>query len=141
MKTHLFTALWGIVVWFFATIFFVLFGEHVLFSPGTNAFAFSLLTLLLGTGILLWGITHVYLLVDKADNSALRFGVIGTIIGLTLDTFSLSKHHSLFPKLDDSQVISFTVWMSFAYVLYLLIPVMINELKKKQSRHARGSSW
>ncbi|HWO97560.1 MAG TPA: DUF5367 family protein [Bacillus sp. (in: firmicutes)] len=133
MKSYVFTAIWGVFVWLFATVFFVLFGEHVLFSPGTNAFVFSLLTLLTGTGVLLWGVTHVYLIFDKTDNSALRFGITGTIIGLVLDTFSLSNHSIIFPQLDDSQVISFTAWMSFAYALYLFIPLIINHLKKKQS--------
>jgi hypothetical protein len=131
MKGYLFTAIWGVIVWSFATIFFVLFGEHVLFSPGTNKFIFSLFLLILGTGALLCGVTFVYLLFDKTENAALKFGVIGTIIGLSLDAFSLSNHYFIFPKLDNLQVIAFTAWMSFAYALYLLIPIMINQLKRK----------
>ena len=127
MKGYLFTALSGVLVWFFATIFFVLFGDRVLFGPGTDSYVISLLLLGVGTGCLLWGVTYVYLLFDKSKNAALKFGIIGSIIGLSLDTFSLSNHHFIFPQLDDSQVIAFTAWMSFAYALYLIIPAIINQ--------------
>lgn len=132
MKGYLFTAIWGVFVWLFATIFFVLFGERVLFSPGSSEFILSILLLLFGTGALLWGVTYVYLLFDKSDHASIKFGVMGSIIGLSLDVFSLSNHPFIFPKLNDTQIISFTVWMSLAYALYLLIPVMINELKKNR---------
>lgn len=127
MKGNLFTAMWGVLVWLFATLFFRLFGEHVLFSPVTREFVISIFLLLVGTSVLLVGVTYVYLQFDKANNAPLRFGVIGTIIGLALDTFSLSNHHLVFPRLDDSQIIAFTAWMSFAYALYLLIPLMFNQ--------------
>ncbi|MGG3574096.1 DUF5367 family protein [Bacillus gobiensis] len=133
MKNYLYTALWGVIVWFFATIFFVLIGDRVLYSPGTSAFTISIVFLLIGTGILLSGVTYVYLIFDKSENAALKFGLIGTIIGLTLDTFSISNHHVIFPKLNDSQVIAFTAWMTFAYALFLIIPTIINERKKRQS--------
>lgn len=132
MRGYLFTALWGIVVWFFATLFFVLFGKQVLFSPGSSSFVMSILLLIVGTAILLVGMTFFYLLFDKSENSSLKFGLIGTIIGLTLDTFSLSNHRYIFPNLSDSQVVAFTVWMSFAYALYLIIPTLINERNKKR---------
>ena len=83
----------------------------------------------------MWGVTYVYLLFDKSENAALKFGVIGSIIGLSLDTFSLSNHHFIFPQLDDSQVIAFTAWMSFAYALYLLIPAIIN---RKRSTYPKS---
>ncbi|MBO8157517.1 MAG: DUF5367 family protein [Bacillaceae bacterium] len=125
----------GVLVWFFATMFFVLFGERVLFSPGTENFITSIILLVIGTGLLLWGVTYVYLLFDKSNNAPLKFGIIGTIIGLSLDTFSLSNHSLVFPKLDEPQVIAFTAWMSFAYALYLFIPAMIN---KQRIKHQKG---
>ncbi|MFT4412226.1 DUF5367 family protein [Fredinandcohnia humi] len=131
MKRYLFTSIWGVGIWFFATLFFVFFGENVLFSPGSTSFVFSLILLLLGTGILLLGLTYVYLRYDKSENAALRFGVIGTIIGLSLDTISLSNHTNLFPKLENYQVIAFTAWMSFAYALYLIIPLVVSQLNRK----------
>ncbi|MBD8007563.1 DUF5367 family protein [Bacillus norwichensis] len=126
MKGYLFTAMWGVLVWLFATLFFRFFGERVLFSPVTDEFVISIFLLLVGTSILLCGVTYVYLLFDKANNAPLKFGVIGTIIGLALDTFTLSNHDMVFPTLDDSQMIAFTVWMSFAYALYLVIPLLFN---------------
>ncbi|PKR85351.1 DUF5367 family protein [Heyndrickxia camelliae] len=134
MKGYLITVLWGVLVWFFATMFFVLFGEHVLFSPGTENFTISILLLVIITGLFLWGITYIYLLLDKTKNAPLKFGIIGTIIGLTLDTFSLSNYNLIFPKLDDTQVIAFTAWMSFAYALYLFIPAMINQQRMKHHK-------
>lgn len=122
MKDYLFTACWAVFVWLFATLFFKILGEHVLFSPDSSQFTISLFLLLAGTAILLFGVTYLYLLFDKAKNAPLKFGIVGTIIGLALDTFSLSYHHLVFPKLDDTQIIAFAAWMSFAYALYLFIP-------------------
>lgn len=131
MKGYLITVIWGFFIWLFATLFFVFLGEHVLFRPGTDMFIISTLLLLAGTGLLLWGITYVYLVFDKSIHAPLKFGIVGTIIGLALDTFTLSNYHFIFPKFDDSQVIAFTAWMSFAYVLYLLIPFIINLQRTK----------
>lgn len=127
MKGYLFTTMWGVLVWLFATLFFRFFGEHVLFSPDTTEFVISIFLLLVGTSVLLFGVTYVYLLFDKTNNAPLKFGVIGSIIGLALDTFSISNHHVVFPNLDSTQVIAFTAWMSFAYALYLFIPLMFNQ--------------
>ncbi|WP_096189980.1 DUF5367 family protein [Evansella halocellulosilytica] len=126
MTGYTFTVVFGILVWFIATMFFIVFGEYVLFSPGSINYGISLSLLIVGTGILLWGVTYLYLFFDKSVYAPLKFGVIGTTIGLALDTFSISFHNVLFPHLDDSQVIAFTAWMSFAYALYLLIPAIIN---------------
>ncbi len=126
MKSYVFTIVWGVVIWFIATMFFILFGEHVLFSPGTEKFMISFLLLQVGTAILLWAVTRLYLLFDQSINAAIKFGVIGTIIGLSLDTLSISYHEFFFPKLDEGQIIAFTAWMSLAYALYLLIPTIIN---------------
>ena len=127
MKGYLFTAVWGVLVWLFATLFFRFFGEYVLFSPTTNKFFISSFLLLVGTSVLLLGVTYLYLLFDKTNNAPLKFAVIGSIIGLALDAFTLSYYDVVLPKLDDSQVIAFTAWMSFAYALYLFIPLMFNQ--------------
>ena len=136
MNGYLFAVVSGVLVWFLATMFFVLLGDRVLFSPGTDNYGISLLLLVVGTGGLLWGVTYVYLLFDKSRNAPLKFGIIGSIIGLSLDTFSLSNHNLIFPKLDDSQVIAFTAWMSFAYALYLFIPAMINQKRSTYQKIA-----
>lgn len=135
MKKYFITGLWGFFVWFFATMFFVIFGDRVLFGPGSENFIISILFLVIGTAFLLWGVTYIYLIFDKSKNAPLRFGIIGTIIGLSLDTFSISNHFLIFPKLEDSQIIAFTAWMSFAYALYLFIPAMINQQRVK---HYKG---
>lgn len=134
MKGYVIPVLSGVLVWFFATMFYVLFGDHVLFGPGTENFITNILLLIIGTGLLLWGATYIYLLFDKSKHAPLKFGIIGTIIGLTLDTFSLAKHDVVFPKLEEPQVIAFTVWMSFAYALYLFIPAMINQQRLKHRK-------
>lgn len=131
MNGHFFTLLWGVFVWFFATMFFVLFGKHVLFSPGTNSFLISTILLIAGTGVLLIAITYLYLLFDRSRNAAVKFGIIGTILGLILDTYSLAYHQFVFPELNHSQIIAFAVWMSFAYALYLIIPLIINQIQKR----------
>lgn len=130
MKSFYIAAISGVVVWICAIMFFVCFGEFVLFSPGTNEFLISTILLLIGTVLLLWGVTYIYAKIDQSENSPLRFGMMGTIIGLIFDSFSLANYHSIFPNLDDKQVIAFTVWMSFAYALYLIIPSFINYLQK-----------
>lgn len=132
MKKYFNTVIWGVLIWFFATLFFVYFGEHVLYSPGTAAFVISTFILLIGTGLLLWGASLLYLKFDQSYNASLKFGLVGTMIGLALDTFSLANHQLIFPNLDDSQIIAFTAWMSSAYALYLLIPTWIYVVRKKR---------
>ncbi|GIN87742.1 hypothetical protein J6TS2_41280 [Heyndrickxia sporothermodurans] len=131
MKKYLYTAIWGVFIWFFATLFFILLGEYVLYSPGTNAFILSTVLLLVGTGLFLLGASCLYLKFDQSHYASLKFGLVGTFIGLTLDTFSLANYQLIFPNLDDSQVIAFTAWMSSAYALYLLIPVLIYIFRDK----------
>lgn len=63
---------------------------------------------------------------DPSNYAPLKLGVIGTCIGLFLDAFSLSLYPIVFPALNDSQIIAFTVWMSAAYALYLMIPALMN---------------
>ncbi|MFP3917664.1 DUF5367 family protein [Lysinibacillus telephonicus] len=125
MNSYLKTSLFGFIVWLFATLFFVLFGEYVLYAPGSKGFLVSLTLLLLSTGALLYFATRIYMLFDKTKHAPLKFGLVGTIIGLTLDMFSISNYKTVFPSLEPSQVISFTAWMSFAYALYLIIPIMM----------------
>lgn len=135
MKGYLFVACWSVLVWLFATLFFVFFGKKVLFSPDSDPFFMSLFLLTAGTAILLLAVTFLYSLFDQSKNATLKFGLIGTAVGLTLDAFSLANHRYIFPELNESQIIAFTVWMSFAYALYLIIPAMVNE------RRGGGLIW
>ncbi|TCZ79887.1 hypothetical protein E0485_03180 [Paenibacillus albiflavus] len=136
MKKHLFTLLWGLGVWLCATLFFIFLGKFVLYTPGTSSFTISIILLLAGTAVLLWGITHIYVLFDKTNHAALRFGIIGSILGLFLDTFSLSFHRTIFPLLEESQIIAFSAWMSCAYALFLVIPALLNQRIQRQKRMA-----
>ncbi|RPF50710.1 DUF5367 family protein [Aquisalibacillus elongatus] len=133
MKAHLFTVLWAFLIWLFATLFFMFMGEYVLHPPGTDAFIYSIILLTVGTGALLLLITLMYMQFDKSENAPLKLGIVGTVIGLTLDSFSLSFYGAVFPNLKQSQVISFSVWMSAAYALYLLIPILINKKRGQMS--------
>ncbi|SOC18193.1 hypothetical protein SAMN05880501_11061 [Ureibacillus xyleni] len=132
MKNFLKPLIFGLFVWFFATMFFVFLGKYVLITPGEEGYFVSLIILLLGTGILLYFTTKIYMLFDKTKYGPLKFGLIGTIIGLTLDTLSLSNYEIIFEKLETSQVISFAAWMCCAYALYIVIPLIIN-LKVEQT--------
>lgn len=134
MKGYLFTALWGVMIWLAATVFFMSAGDYILVGPEADTYIARLLLLLIVTGLLLWGVTRTYLLFDQTEYAPFKFGVIGTVIGLSLDTVSLSNHHFIFSKLDDSQVIAFTAWMSFAYALYLLVPLMMNYKRWQKSQ-------
>ncbi|USG63392.1 DUF5367 domain-containing protein [Brevibacillus ruminantium] len=133
MKKYLLPSIWGLFVWILATLFFILFGNKVLYPPGTHEFTISLILLVACTGVVLWLVTTAYLIFDKTDHASLKFGIIGTIIGLTLDTFSISYHSFIFPALDESQVISFTAWMAIAYALYLVIPIMMDQNRRKKN--------
>ncbi len=72
-------------------IFFRIFGEDVLFTPGTDAFMYSIAILLVGTAILLTLVIYLYTLFDKKDYAAIRFGIVGTMTGLVLDSFVFFK--------------------------------------------------
>ncbi|MCT1905366.1 DUF5367 family protein [Oceanobacillus sojae] len=137
MKTYLFTAVWGVIVWITATLFFRIFGEDVLFTPGTDAFMYSTAMLLLGTAILLTLVIYLYTLFDKKDYAAIRFGIVGTMIGLVLDSFVFSNYQIIYPNLNETQVIAFSSWMSFAYALYLVIPFLFQQ-KVRQKEAVRG---
>lgn len=131
MKGYGVTVLWGLLVWFGATLFFVLFGKQVLFSPGTPSFIMSTFMLVAATAIVLLAVTRLYLRFDESGNAALKFGIVGTMVGLILDAFSLANHQHVFPRLSESQIIAFACWMSFAYALYLIIPAILQERMKK----------
>ncbi|GEN86685.1 DUF5367 family protein [Oceanobacillus sp. FSL W8-0428] len=137
MKTYLFTAAWGVIVWIIATLFFRIFGEDVLFTPGTDAFMYSTAILLVGTAILLTLVIYLYTLFDKKDYAAIRFGIVGTMTGLVLDSFVFSNYQMIFPNLDETQIIAFSSWMSFAYALYLVIPFLFQQ-RSRQKQAVKG---
>lgn len=137
MKNYLFTAAWGLFFWGAATLFFRIFGEDVLFIPGTDAFMYSTAMLLTGTAVLLTLVIYFYTLFDKNDYAAIRFGIVGTMIGLGLDSFVFSNYQMMFPNLDETQIIAFSSWMSFAYALYLVIPFLFQQ-RRRQKQAVKG---
>lgn len=86
----------------------------------------------MGTAVLLYGVTYLYVLFDTTSHATIKFGISGTVIGLVLDTFSLSYHQIVFPTFSEAQVIAFTVWMSFAYALFLVIPFIFYQKNSQQ---------
>lgn len=112
-------------------MFFVFWGEHVLFRPGSKEFAISFPLLTIGTAVSLMGFTWMYSLLDRSQNAYIKFGIIGTLLGLLLDTITIAQHHFVFPNLKDNQMVSFAAWMTLAYALYLLIPLIFQKYKNK----------
>ncbi|GAB2574009.1 DUF5367 family protein [Gracilibacillus alcaliphilus] len=129
MRRYVFTAVWGVIIWFAATLFFRLFGDRVLAVPGEEGYLLRLFLLLAGTAVLLYGVTSLYLRFDVTQYAAAKFGIIGTITGLILDTITLSYHQQVFPSLEAPQLIAFTAWLTFAYALFLCIPLIIQQNK------------
>ncbi|MGO4899087.1 DUF5367 family protein [Bacillus sp. GM2] len=115
------------VVWLGATVFFMLFGSAVLAEPGQDAFMLRFLLLEAGTFTLLYAVILAYRRVDKSRFAAVKLGIVGSAVGLFLDTFSLWHHSLIFPALSKGQVIGFAVWMVFAYAMYLTIPLILEK--------------
>jgi len=135
MKRYGVTIIWGILIWLMATMFFSFFGEEVLYSPGEKPFPLVTALLLLGTAGALWAAAYLYTLFDHAGDALIKFAVIGTAIGLALDTFSLANYRFVFPALSETQMISFSVWMSCAYAIYLAVPCAMH--RYKNSKYSR----
>jgi hypothetical protein len=80
------------------------------------------------TGIVLYLIGLLYRKIDRSPRALLRFGLIGSAVGLMLDSVSLSLHPLFFPGMNRDQVLAFSVWMVFAYGLFLLMFALQNAL-------------
>ncbi|MDE1455371.1 DUF5367 family protein, partial [Bacillus paralicheniformis] len=76
---------------------------------------------------LLYAVILAYRRVDKSRFAAVKLGIVGSAVGLCLDTFSLWHHSLIFPALSKGQVIGFAVWMVFAYAMYLMIPLILEK--------------
>lgn len=125
-----FTMLCALFVWAGATLFFFLFGHRVLVEPASGHYWLTLLLLEIGTAVLLYVVTLLYIRFDRKPNAAIKFAICGTAVGLFLDTFSVSYHSSVFANLSEGQVIAFTAWMSCAYALYITIPLLVHYSKE-----------
>ncbi|MEJ8544559.1 hypothetical protein [Brevibacillus borstelensis] len=116
----------GVIVWMLVTLFFRYFGHHVLVSVTHDLFFPIFLGLETVTAAALYLVGLGYRLIDPSKYGLVRFGMIGTAVGLLLDSVSLSNHSLFFPHMSDEQVLSFSVWVVFAYGLYILIPAWQN---------------
>ncbi|ABS21716.1 hypothetical protein ACQVUL_01360 [Bacillus cytotoxicus] len=126
------TIIFSIGVWFMASLFFILFGSYVLVEITSSLFLPMLLILEIGTAIALYVVLGFYQKIDSSRYAAIKLGIFGTGIGLFLDSFLLYYASTLFPQLSLQQMISFTIWMVFVYVLYLFIPVWMERKRIKE---------
>ncbi|AWC28331.1 hypothetical protein [Bacillus cytotoxicus] len=126
------TIIFSIGVWFMASLFFILFGSYVLVEITSSLFPPMLLILEIGTAIALYVVLGFYQKIDSSRYAAIKLGMFGTGIGLFLDSFLLYYASTLFSQLSLQQMISFTIWMVFVYVLYLFIPVWMERKRIKE---------
>ncbi|PFK43875.1 hypothetical protein COI93_08950 [Bacillus cereus] len=117
------TILFSVGIWFAASTFFYVFGAAVLVEISAPSFINRLLLLEISTAICLYAVMWLYRKIDSSRNALIKLGIIGTAIGLFLDTFILYYSASIFPTLSLQQILSFTIWMVIAYALYLFIPL------------------
>ncbi|WP_051967796.1 hypothetical protein [Brevibacillus thermoruber] len=118
----------GLIVWAAVTMFFRWFGHLILTSVHDERFPVIFIGLEGATGIGLYLIGLLYRKIDRSPRALLRFALIGSAVGLMLDSVSLSCHPLFFPGMNRDQVLAFTVWMAFAYGLFLIIPALQNAL-------------
>lgn len=126
----------GASVWAVSTLFFLLLGDWILPSEG-ESLGSSLFLLLLLTFLLLVGVAIVVRLrVFPERGSATRFGYVATVIGLFLNAITIWNRDSVFTKFDSFQHQSFTVWMTAAYALTLVVPAVVDRLIKEPEHAA-----
>ncbi|MCC3375580.1 DUF5367 family protein [Cohnella sp. REN36] len=127
----------GIAMWAIAMLFFMLFGDWVLVSVGEPQFGASLFLLEALTVLVLIGAALVVRLkLFPAAGSATRFGYVGTLLGLALDTFVVWYRERVFPDFDEGQHHAFTIWMTLAYVFVLLVPLIVDRLVRTKREPA-----
>lgn len=114
------------LVWFGATLFFVLFGDAVLTDPAEEPFLLNFLLLEAGTALVLCLVFFLYHKLDRSQYAVIKLGVWGSAVGLLIDTASLWNHPIIFPALSKGQVVAFAIWMVCAYSMYLLLPLMFS---------------
>jgi hypothetical protein len=119
----------GVGVWAVPTLFFLLFGDWVVLGVGDPYFGSSLFLLEMLTLLLLIGMALIVRLkLLRERGSATRFGFVAAAVGLLLNTFTVWHRDSVFPAFDEAQHHSFTVWMTLAYALTLLVPAIVDRL-------------
>lgn len=131
----------GFAMWALSTLFFMLFGDWVLVAAEDRQFSASLFLLEALTALVILGAAiSVRLRLFTAPGSATRFGFIGTAIGLLLNTFVLLYRDKVLYDLDEGQYHAFTVWMTLAYALFLLLPAIADRLIRDKRGHAADAA-
>lgn len=125
----------GIAVWAAPTLFFLLFGDWVVLEVGDAYFGSSLFLLEMLSFLLLIGMALVVRLkLLKERGSATHFGFAAAAIGLLLNTFSVWYRDSVFPAFSEGQHHAYTVWMTLASALTLVVPAVIDRLVKEPEK-------
>ncbi|WP_239614833.1 hypothetical protein [Cohnella mopanensis] len=125
----------GVAVWAVPTLFFLLFGDWVVLQVGDPYFGSSLFLLEMLSFLLLIGLALIVRLrLWPERGSATRFGFMATVIGLLLNTFSIWNRDSVFPSFSEGQHHAYTLWMTLAYMLTLVVPAIVDRLVKEQAK-------
>ncbi|MFC5528662.1 hypothetical protein [Cohnella yongneupensis] len=139
MRQRIIMAGLGASVWAVSTLFFLLLGDWILPSEGERLGSSLFLLLLLTFLLLIGAAVFVRLRVFREKGSATRFGYVATVIGLVLNSITISNRDSVFPKFDSFQHQSFTVWMTAAYALTLIVPAIVDRMIKEPEHAAHAA--
>ncbi|MFC4304910.1 hypothetical protein [Cohnella boryungensis] len=119
----------GVAVWAVPTLFFLLFGDWVVLEVGDPYFGSSLFLLEMLSFLLLIGLALIVRLrLLRERGSATRFGFVAATVGLVLNTFSIWHRDSVFPSFSEGQHHAYSVWMTLAYALTLVVPAIVDRL-------------
>ncbi|KIL35915.1 hypothetical protein SD71_11070 [Cohnella kolymensis] len=130
----------GIGVWAVAILFFVLFGDYVLLEVGDPYFGASLFLLEMLAFLLLIGMALVVRLkLFHERGSATRFAFVATAVGLLLNTAVVWHRQAVFPAFSEGQHHAFTVWMTLAFALALVVPAVMDRLVRESLRQVDKS--
>lgn len=119
------TLLFSILVWLGATLFFVFFGSLVLVDAYQQSFVFPFVLLEVATAVVLYLVFVIFRKLDPSPYAVVKLGIVGSAVGLIIDTFVLWNRDVFFAGLTNEQLLTFTIWMAFAYGLYLLMPLFM----------------
>lgn len=130
------------IIWVGAISFFILFSHQLQLDVSRSNFAFLFLLLELGTFILLIFASFLYQKLDRSPFAGVKLAILGPAIGLFCDTFVLWNYTRFFPTLNEVEVIGFSTWMAFAYVLFLFTPLLMTRKRIEQLiQKKRGVSF
>lgn len=132
----------ALAVWIVSTLFFSLFGDWV-FEEGNGEggarFSSSLFLLEILTFLVLIGLSLlVRLRLFPEKGSATRFGFTAAAVGLLLDTFTVVKREQIFPDFSNEQHHAWTIWMTLAYAMFLLVPAVVDRLVPEKKADLRS---